>query len=138
MDQPQPQNTLHMSENQRNYVALAQRVHAQLMAEAQNLMNQGNAKAQEAQNELRKAVEGAFKVEGVEVPTAQVRIVNDERGHPAVLVWSDPEEAAAEKSDADDASDTTEEQPVVQEKPKPTAVNGKAAPEAARRKLPLK
>lgn len=125
-----PQNTLRMTENQCNYVALAQRVHNGLMAEGQALVNQGNAKAQEGQATLRQAVEGAFKEHGQTIPTAEVRIVNDERGRPAVLVWSDPPAPAEEAGEATEAAEETDE--------KPKAVNGKTPPEAVRRKLPIK
>lgn len=123
-----PQNTLRMTENQCNYVALAQRVHNSLMAEGQALVNQGNAKAQEGQQTLRQAVEGAFKEHGQTIPTAEVRIVNDERGRPAVLVWTDPP-APAEASEGESVEEADE---------KPKAVNGKTPPEAIKRRLPIK
>lgn len=139
------QSTLRMTENQGNHVALAQRVHAQLMAEAQGFVNQGNAKVQEAQTVLRQAVEGAFKEQGLEIPTAEVRIVNDERGRPSVLVWAEPEADASEPAPTAslDAEESAPEPVKTKEKPKAQAtspaVNGKAVPpEAARRKLPIK
>lgn len=128
-DETKPeQQMLRMTEYQCNYVALAQKVHNGLMAEAQDLVNKGNAKANEARDELRKAVEGAFTGAGRPVPTAEVRIVNDERGRPAVLVWSEPQKA--EEKDEESAEEHE------QEKPK---TNGKAPlPEAIKRKLPIK
>lgn len=115
-----PQNMLRMTENQCNYVALAQRVRNSLMQEGQALMQQGNAKAQEGEATLRQAVEGAFKERGQTIPTAEVRIVNDERGRPAVLVWADPSPTPSAGEE------------------KLNDVNGKMLLEAIKRKPPIK
>lgn len=125
------QQMLRLSENQANYVALAQRVHNQLMAEGNELVRQGNAKGQEATATLRTAVEGAFKEQNRPAPSANIQIVNDERGRPAVLVWTDPEKPAEEASE-DASADETDE------KPKAAAPTNGKAPEAAKRKLPIK
>ena len=125
-----PQQMLRMSEHQANYVALAQRVHNQLMQEGAVLIQQGQAKQQQAALDLRMSVEGAFKEQDKPIPTAEVRIVNDERGRPAVLVWTDPPEKAEEVAGETESPD---------EQPKAAApTNGKTAPEAAKRKLPIK
>ncbi len=149
-DNKPAQKTLRMTSNQGNYVALAQRVHNSLMAEAQALAQQSNTKRQEAELTLRQAVEGAFNEHGQQIPTAQVRIVNDEKNVPAVLVWEEAPAADAPAGESADAGENgaSEEAPAEAEaapapapapvaKVAPAPTNGKA-PEAAKRKLPVK
>ena len=129
MTDEKPQQMLRMTENQCNYVALAQRMHGPLMAEAQALVSQGQAKAAEAQAELRRAVEGAFKEQGQPFPAGEIKIVNDEHARPAVLVWVEPEQAPEEPD---------EEQKPVAPVALAVPVNGRTVPEVVRRKLATK
>jgi len=138
---PQQPSTLRLSEYQGLTVALAQRIHNQLAAEASALLQQGRAKESDATSTLRAAVEGAFREHGMEIPQAEIKIVNDERGRPAVFTWVEtpkPAEAPAEGESAE-AEEAPAEPEVAEKKPAPPT-NGaaKPAPEAAKRKLPVK
>jgi hypothetical protein len=141
------QKTLRLTDYQGLTIQLAQRIHNQLAGEAQALLQQGRAKEADATTTLRAAVEGAFREHGVEIPQAEVKIVNDERGRPAVFTWveapkPDPQaETEGESAEAEEApAELVAPAPVAEKKPAPP-VNGKAAPahpEAAKRKLPVK
>lgn len=129
------QRTLRLTEFQGMTVALAQRIHNDLAGQASALIQQGQAKQNEATATLRAAVEGAFREHKSDIPTAEVKIVNDERGRPAVFVWTDP--PAAEETEAPATEGETDEAAPAESAPaKPS--NGKHPPEAAKRKLPIK
>lgn len=124
------QRTLKLSELQSSYVALAQKEHNRLAEEVKALVARANAVQSEAVGTLRRAVEGSFREGRHPTPTAEVKIVNNEYGLPAVFVW---EEVVSVKTETEvDATDASTEAEAV-----PTKGNGKFAPEAAKRKLPL-
>ena len=124
------QRTFKLSELQSAYVALSQREHNRLTEEVKALVARANAVQSEAVGTLRRAVEGSFREGQHPIPTAEVRIVNNEQGMPAVFVW---EEAAPTEADGEAE---TPDAPVETEAA-PAKANGKFAPEAAKRKLPL-
>lgn len=122
------QKTLNLSELQGAYVALAQKEHNRLTGEVRALVDRANAVQGEAVATLRRAVEGSFREQGQTIPTAEVRIVNNDQGVPAALVW---EEAAAEEQPAEEQPAEAAPAPVA----KP-ATNGKPAVPARRPALP--
>lgn len=126
------QKSVQLSELESLAVAQGQKEHNRLVAEVKALIDRANAVNAEAQSALRRAVETVFRNQEHAIPTAEVKIVNNEQGAPAALVWEEaaapePTETAAEDQPAEETSAA----------PAKPAVNGKAAPEAARKRLPL-
>lgn len=83
--------TLKLTELESGYVALAQKEHNRLVKKANAPIARANPLQAQAMATFRRAVEGSFKEQQHSIPTAEVRIKNDEAGLPSELAWEESE-----------------------------------------------